>query len=89
MKNIIKILTLVLLAATTHGCATMDKGARKIQVEYYQVQGQYYLNRGDFAAGRAAFAPRLVQFPDDPELNYFMARFELGADKPEIGRAHV
>jgi tetratricopeptide (TPR) repeat protein len=89
MKNIIKILTLVLLAATTHGCATMDKAARKIQGEYYQVQGQYYLNRGDFAAGRAAFAPRLVRFPDDPELNYFMARFELGADKPEAALPHI
>jgi len=89
MKNITKILTLVLLAATIQGCATMDMATRKIQGEYYQVQGQYYLNRGDFAAGRAAFAPRLVQFPDDPELNYFMARFELGADKPEAALPHI
>lgn len=83
MKNIIRLLALVLLATFIHGCATVDTAVRKIQGEYHQVQGQYYLNRGDFAAGRAAFAPRVVQFPEDPELNYFMARFELGTDKPE------
>jgi tetratricopeptide (TPR) repeat protein len=83
MKNIIRLLALVLLAASIHGCATMDTAVRKIQREYHQIQGQYYLSRGDFAAGRDAFAPRVAQFPDDAELNYFMARFELGADKPE------
>jgi tetratricopeptide (TPR) repeat protein len=89
MKNIITIFTLVLLIATVQGCATMDTAVRKIQGEYYQVQGDYYLNRGDFTAGRAAFAPRLAQFPDDPELNYFMARFELGADKAEAALPYI
>lgn len=76
MKNITPLLALVLLAASLVGCASMDRAARNIQ-------GEYYLNRADFAAGRAAFAPRLAEYPSDPELNYYMARFELGTDNPE------
>lgn len=83
MKNIIRTIIILLLPLTIGACATMDAAVRKVQGEYHAVQGQYYLNRGDFAAGRAAFAPRVAQWPDDPELNYFMARFELGGDKPE------
>lgn len=83
MKNILRAIIILLLPLAIGACATMDAAVRNIQGEYHAVQGQYYLNRGDFAAGRAAFAPRVAEKPDDPELNYFMARFELGADKPE------
>lgn len=89
MKHIIRILAILLLPLTFGGCATMDKAARTLQGEYHQLQGQYYLNRNDFASGRATFAPRVVENPDDPKLNYFMARFELGADKPEAALPYI
>ena len=89
MKNIIPLLTLILLAAAFNGCSTMDKAVRNIQGKYYQVQGEHYLNQADFAAGRAAFAPRVAEYPDDPELNYYMARFELGAENPEGALAYI
>lgn len=89
MKNIIPFLALLMLAASLSGCATMDRAARSIQGEYYKVQGEYYLNQGEFAAGRAAFAPRAAEYPDDPELNYYMARFELGTDNPEQALPHI
>lgn len=82
MKNTIRTLILM-LPLTIGACATVDTAVRHIQGEYHGAQGQYYLNKGDYAAGRAAFAPRVAENPDDPELNYFMARFELGGDKPE------
>ena len=89
MKNITSFLALMLLAAAFNGCATMDKAVRNVQGEYYKVQGEYYLNQADFAAGRTAFAPRVAEYPDDPELNYYMARFELGADNPDAALKHI
>lgn len=89
MKNIITILTIALLTAALQGCATMGTAVQKIQGGYYQIQGEYYLGRGDFIAGSNTFAPRLIQFPDDPELNYFMARFKLGADNPEAALPYI
>lgn len=89
MKHIIRILAILLLPLTFGGCATMDKVASTLQGEYHQAQGQYYLNRNDFASGRDTFAPRVAENPDDPELNYFMARFELGSDKPEAALPYI
>ena len=88
-KNVFLPLAILLLPLTFGGCAAMGKAASTIQGEYHEVQGQYYLNRNDFDAGRAAFAPRVAENPDDPELNYFMARFELGSDKPEAALPYI
>jgi len=88
MNNIIRSLIL-LLPLTVGACATMDNAVRHIQGEFHDAQGQYYLNKGDFASGRAAFAPRVAENPEDPELNYFMARFELGGDKPEAALPYI
>jgi tetratricopeptide (TPR) repeat protein len=89
MKNITHIFAILLLPLAFGGCAAMDRAANSIQGEYRQVQGQYYLNRNDFTAGRDAFAPRVAENPDDPALNYFMARFELGSDRPEAALPYI
>lgn len=64
------------------GCAIVGT---KVQ----RLQGDYYLDRADYDGGRTAFASRLAENPDDPGLNYYMARFELGADNPEAARPHI
>ena len=64
------------------GCATIGTTIQGLQ-------GDYYLDKADYAGGRAAFAGRLAENPDDPGLNYYMARFELGADNPEAARPYI
>jgi tetratricopeptide (TPR) repeat protein len=70
-------LTLLLLAMA--GCADVTS----------TFMGQYYLNAAEYAQGRSAFTSKLSENPDDPILNYYMARFELGADNPEAARPFI
>lgn len=81
MKEILPFLVMLLLVSVV-GCS-------KIGTTLDGMQGQYYLDRADHAGGRAAFASRLSQRPDDPVLNYYMARFELGADNPDAALPRI
>lgn len=83
MKNITYPLLIITFILFMGGCATLHSTVHEIKGQFYDIQGQYYLDRNDFAAGKSTFAPRLAEKPDDPALNYYMARFELGADNPE------
>ncbi len=78
---IIRFLAFTALMALV-GCATVGTTIQGLQ-------GDYYLDRADYDGGRSAFAARLAENPDDPGLNYYMARFELGADNPEAARPHI
>jgi tetratricopeptide (TPR) repeat protein len=72
--NTALLILLALLASS--GCKTVNKAIQGLE-------GQYYLNMEDYDGGRDAFASRLAENPDDPAANYYMARYELGDDKPE------
>ena len=76
MKNFVPALLILLALLTSSGCRTVDRALQGME-------GQYYLNKADYAGGRDAFADRLSEKPEDPAANYYMARFELGDDKPE------
>ena len=80
MSSLIQKLLLVALILSSAGCATVGS---TIGSAVQRMEGQYYLNKADYAGGRAAFAERLAANPDDHEANYYMARFELGDDKPK------
>jgi tetratricopeptide (TPR) repeat protein len=81
MKEILPFLIMLLLVSVA-GCS-------KVGTTLDGMQGQYYLDRADHAGGRAAFASRLAEKPDDPVLNYYMARFELGADNPDAALPRI
>jgi len=82
MKKIVQPLLMFLLLLSLNACATVGTTIEELE-------GQYYLNKADYGKGRTVFAARLKEKPDDPGLNYFMARFELGADNPEAALPHI
>lgn len=46
------------------------------------LQGQYYLNSRQYDEGARIFGKKLAESPDDPQANYYMARFELASEHP-------
>lgn len=74
MRNT-RAIPLLLLVALLAGCA--------------MIEGQYYLNSERYEDGRKDFAPKLAQSPNDPQLNYYMARFELGAERPDRALPYI
>jgi len=82
MKNFTTALLIFLTLLSASGCKTVSKAMQGME-------GQYYLNKADYDGGRKAFSSRLAENPNDPDANYYMARFELGDDNPEAALPYI